>query len=521
MLLDIKNMTAEQKLGMVFCARRFRDEDVDFIIELIKKRALGCVQLPVTAPHIIKKILDAADYPILTFNDTEKGFPTTELPLIPLMSLSACNNPEYFKSFAKGIVRDAKAAGYNGTWGPVIDVQGGDGPCKVGRDFSDDPKLVAERAAIMAQVYRDHGYLSTGKHYPGTSDFPLDTHMTEGYCSLTRKEIIEKNITPYVELLKKDLLPCIMTGHTIYKSIDPDYPASMSKKCIDIIRDLGFDGVCFTDSFAMMGILQKYGEENAYGLAVAAGNDIILPNYRTSVKEAFEMFIRQYEAGVITDERLDEATRRVLRAMEFVAAKADVTAEFTSEDEANLHAVARDCITAVNDEGVKTELSGKDEDKLFVVVKKGASGAGIEQELNETLGSWYKPDMICEKIRKEFPGAGIVSVPEFPLPTDNEKVLTQATKYKEVIFVTYCDTNCYLGTDCMTRRIEALINCITHSGKTSAVVHFGNPFALKSLFHVKRIIFGYKVTESQEYAIEALSGKIEAKGTLPYKIELQ
>ena len=73
----------------------------------------------------------------------------------------------------------------------------------------------------------------------------------------------------------------------------------------------------------------------------------------------------------------------------------------------------------------------------------------------------------------------------------------------------------------MTSRVEALINCITHSGKTSAVVHFGNPFALKSLFHVKRIIFGYKVTESQGYAIEALSGKIEAKGTLPYKIELQ
>jgi len=521
MMLKLEEMTTEQKIGMVFCARRFQEDDVEFIIELVKKRSLGCVQLPVTAPHIIKRILDAADYPLLTFNDTEKGFPTTTLPLIPLMSLSACNNPEYFRSFAKGIVRDAKAAGYNGTWGPVIDIQGGDGPCKVGRDFSDDPKIVAERAAIMAKVYRDHGYLSTGKHYPGTSDFPLDTHMTEGYCSLSKEEIIEKNITPYVELMKKDLLPCIMTGHTIYKSIDPDYPASMSKKCIDIIRDLGFDGICFTDSFAMMGILQKYGEEKAYGLAVAAGNDIVLPNYRTSVKEAYEMFVRQYEVGVITDERLNEAVRRVLAAMEFVSERAAVTAEFTAEDEANLHAVARDCITAVCDEGIGAKLCGKDEDKLFVIVRKGASGTGIEQELNETLGSWYKPDMIGEKIRAEFPGAGIVFVPEFPAHTDNEKVLTEATKYKEVIFVTYCDTNCYLGTDCMTRRIEALINCITHSGKTSAVVHFGNPFALKPLFHVKRIIFGYKVTESQNYAIEVLSGKTEAKGTLPYKVELQ
>ena len=521
MLLKFEDMTTEQKLGMVFCARRFREDDVEFIIELIKKRALGCIQLPVTAPDIIKRILDAADYPILKFNDTERGFPTTELPLIPLMSLSACNNPEYFKSFAKGIVRDAKAAGYNGTWGPVIDVQRGDGPCKVGRDFSDDPKIVAERAAIMAKIYKDNGYLSTGKHYPGTSDFSFDTHMTEGCCSLSRDEIFEQNITPYIELMKKDLLPCIMTSHTIYKSLDPDYPASLSKKCIDIIRDLGFDGICFTDSLAMMGILQKYGEENAYGLAVAAGNDIVLPNYRTSVKAAYEMFVRQYEKGVITEERLNEATRRVLTAMEFVAAKADVTAEFTSEDEANLHAVARDSVTAVLDDGLSAKLGGKDEDKLFVIVKKGVSVDGIEQELNEKLGSWYKPCDIEEKIKEEFPKAGICTVPEYPQHTDNEKVLNEATKYKEVVFITYCDTNCYLGTDCMTRRIEALINCLIHSEKVSAVVHFGNPFALVPLLHVKRKLFGYKVTESQKYAIEVLSGKLEAKGKLPYNVDFR
>ena len=358
MMLKLEEMTIEQKIGMVFCARRFQECDVDFIIRLIKKHALGCVQLPVTAPDIIKKILDAADYPILTFNDTERGFPTTTLPLIPLMSLSACDNPEYFRSFAKGIVRDAKKAGYNGTWGPVIDVQGGDAPCAVGRDFSDDPKIVAERATIMAKVYRDNGYLSTGKHYPGTSNFPFDTHMTEGVCTLSKEEILETNIYPYIELMKKGLLPCIMTGHTIYESIDPEYPASLSKKCIDIIRNLGFDGVAFTDSLAMMGILQKYGEENAYGLAVAAGNDIVLPNYRTSVEDAYNMFLNQYKKGVITEERLNEAARRVLAAMEFVSTEPKNPSVFTEKDEENLYAVARDSVTAVLDDGLTAALGG-------------------------------------------------------------------------------------------------------------------------------------------------------------------
>ncbi|MBR5307220.1 MAG: hypothetical protein IKU43_00495 [Clostridia bacterium] len=519
MMLKLEEMTIEQKIGMVFCARRFREEDVEFIIELLKKRALGCVQLPVTAPDIIKKILDAADYPVLTFNDTERGFPTSERPKIPLMSLAACDNDEYFKSFAKGVAIDARNAGYNGTWGPVLDVLTSDGPCKVGRSFSSNPLLVAKRASIIAQIYKDNGYLSTGKHFPGGHDVRFDTHMTEGVSLCTEEEVVNIDVLPYMELHKKGLLPCIMTTHTVFKNIDPDYPASLSKKCIDIIRSRGFDGVCFTDSLAMMGILQKYGEESAYGLAVAAGNDIVLPNYRTSVKDAYEMFVRQYECGVITNERLNEATRRVLKAMEFVAAEPANPSVFTEQDEANLNAVARDCITPILDEGIEVKLDGRNEDKLFVIVTDGEVGEDIEQEISES--TWYSPSLINKTIKEEFPGAGIAFVPEFPKHTDNGSILVEATKYKEVIFVTYCDTNCYLGTDCLTRRIEALINCLINSDKVSAVCHFGNPYALKPLMHVKRIILGYKVTESQKYAIEVLSGKIEAKGKLPYKIELQ
>jgi len=520
MLLRLEEMTTEQKLGMVFCARRFEEEDMEFITELLKKRALGCMQLPYMKPDIIKRLLDAADYPVLTFCDTEQGFTPANLPRASLMSLSACGNPEYIKSFAKGIAVHAKAAGFSGTWGPVIDLQIFDSPCKAGRCFSDNPKVVAENAAIIAEVFRDNGFLSTGKHFPGGNDVTYDTHMTEGVSYLTEEELLEKDVYPYIELHKRGLLPCIMTAHTVFKNIDPDYPASLSKKCIDIIRKQGFDGIAFTDSLAMMGILQKYGEENAYGLAVAAGNDILLPNVRTSVREAFDMFRHQYELGIITDERLDEATRRVLRAMEFTASTPAKPSEFTQQDVENLRCVARDCITAVVDDGVTAELCGTAEDKLFVVVTNGPAGDIIEQEISEKPG-WYSPTLLGKTIQKEFPGAGLTFIPEFPTASENEAVLTLATKYKEVIFMTYCDSPCYLGTDCLTRRIEALINCLVHSGKVSAVCHFGSPYALLPLMHIKRKILGYKIKEAQGYAVKVLSGRLEAKGKLPYDIEFK
>lgn len=520
MLLNIDEMTTEQKLGMLFCARRFEDADMDFILEMIKKRALGCVQPHAENPEIVQKLISAADYPILVINDTETGFPTSALPKIPLMCLSACDDKAYYRAFAKGIVRDAQKMGYNGTWGPAIDILRMDGPERVSRIASDDPQKVAEVAEEIADVFKQNHYLSTGKHYPGGEDCPFDTHMTEGTCNLTEEEIVKFDLMPYLHLMKKDLLPAIMTQHIVYKKIDPKYPASLSKKVIDIIRNLGFDGVVFTDSFAMMGILQKYGEDKIYGMAVEAGNDIILPNYRTPVKEAFNMLVQNYKDGAFTEERLNEAALRVLRAQAFVGEKPNTPTVFTKEDEEMLHNVARDCITAVTDEGVPAYLTGEDKDRLFVVLTPNTTEDDrIQAEIS--MDRWYFPHKIAEKIKQTFPESGIEFLPEFANAHDNERVLNAATKYKEVVFVTFCATTCYLGTDCLTRRTEAVINALIQSDKVSCVLHFGNPFALKTINHVKRKIFGYIISESQMHAIDVLKGKIEAKGKLPFRIEFK
>ena len=521
-LLKFEELTVEQKLGMVLCARKFSgaDEDnVGFIVELIKNHALGCVQLNANLHEVNQRILEAADYPLLVFNDTERGFPTSTLPKVPLVSLAACDNPAYYRSFARCIARDAKAAGFNGTWGPVIDTTHGDGPCKVHRTFSDDPEKVGETAEIIAEVFREYGYLSTGKHYPSPDHGPVDTHMAGAYSNDTPEDLFAGSLKPYLYLMDRGLLPCIMTGHTTLTKIDPDYPASLSKKVIDLIRERGFDGLCFTDSFAMMGILQKYGEENVYGLAIAAGNDIVLPNYRTDTRRCYEMLKKNFEDGMLPMERLDEAVRRVLKAQEFVAAGEDFVVPASKADEDALYAVARDCITAVTDEGVSAKLPDSGKKRLFIIVTQNDFKPNPDdQEITD--GKWYYPDRIAKKIHEEFPDARIEYLPEFPQASHNERVLVAATGCDEVVFVTFCTTSAYLGTDCLTRRVESVINSLLLSGKVEAVVHFGNPYALCPIHHVKRRIFGYLIPESQLHAIEVLSGRLEAKGKLPYRVEL-
>lgn len=518
MKLQVEDMTEEQKIGMLLCGRRFEGEDLDYTLELIKKRALGCVQVPANHPELVKLIKETADYPILVINDMESGFPTSPLPKIPLMSLSACNNREYYRAYAKGIVRDAKAAGYSGTWNPVLDILIVDGPCSVSRCASDDPLKVAEVAEEIAAIYKQNNFLACGKHYPGGHDIPADTHMVEGVSERTEQELIEFDLVPYKLLMDKGLLPSIMTRHTVFKNIDPDRPASLSKKVIDIIRNMGFDGVAFTDSLAMMGIMQKFGEENVYGMAVAAGNDIILTNYRTPIKDCYEMLLKNYRDGAFTEERLNEAVRRVLKAQEFTAQEPENPTEFTDKDRETLDDIARDCITAITDDGVDVALGGKNEDKLFIVLTDEQSPDNID---NPEVSSrkWYFADSVAKRIEEKFPGAGIEFLTEFPGATQNERVLNTATKYKEAIFITFCRTGAYYGTDCLTRRAESVINALIQSGKVLAVVHFGNPYAMKKINHVPRRIFGYNIPDSQLHVIDILAGEGEAKGALPYKIK--
>ena len=517
--LKLEEMNTEQKLGMTYCARPNTPEDWEFVFELIEKRALGCVQVPPTRPERVKEILEKADYPILIICDCETGFPTSDIPKIPLAALSACNNDDYYRVFAKGVVTEAKKVGFNGTWSPVVDVLYCDGANRTHRMLSDDPMRVAKASEIIARVYKQYGYMSSGKHYPGTKDNPYDGHMAPTPSTKTMEDLLNVDLVPYKYLLERGLLPSIMTSHNVFQNIDPDHAGTMSPKIQKIIRDMGFDGVTFTDSFAMMAILQKYGEENILGMAIAAGNDIVLPNYRTRDRDAFAMLVKNYEDGMFTEERLNEAARRVLKLHEFVGSEPECKDPFTAEDRAVFDEMAKDCITAVCDEGVSPALD-PDKKHLFVVL---TDNSFVEDEvmMEITSKNWYYPKRIAEKIRQQFPDAEVMYLPEFANQIQNEKVLRTSTNYDDVVFITFCMTQAYLGTDCLTRRTENMIDSINLSGKLAAVVHFGNPFALQPLLHVKRKIFGYTMPDTQLYAIDVLDGKLPAKGTLPFKIEFK
>lgn len=520
MLLKLEELTQEQKLGMTFCARPMTDADLDFTLELVKKRIVGSIQVPPKKPEYMKKIREVADYPVILVCDTETGFPGSDKQQIPLMTLSACNKPEFYEVFAKAIVSDARAAGYNATWGPVIDTLSCRGPARVYRSFSDNGQRICEAAEVMCRVYKRNGYMSCGKHYPSSRSTPYDSHMAPAQTTSDLDDLMNRGLVPYKYLMERDLLPSIMTSHRTIPKIDPDNAGTMSPKVLRIIRDMGWDGVCWSDSFAMMAILQKYGEDKVLGLAVAAGNDIVLPNYRTPTETSWEYLVQNYKDGMITDERLDEAARRVVTLMNKLAEIPSPVDKFTETDRKLYDSIAQESVTAICDEGVSPALNPNTK-KLFVILTPLNFSEEEEELFETTTDRWYFPKRIANRIHEHFPDARIEFMTEYPSSRSNVRILNASVKADEVIFVTYCETYAYLGTDCMTRRAEVLIDSINMADKLAAVVHFGSPFALEPLMHVKRKIFGYTMPDAQLYAIDALAGKIEPHGDMPFRLELK
>ncbi len=67
-----------------------------------------------------------------------------------------------------------------------------------------------------------------------------------------------------------------MTAHVLFPELDPDHPATLSKRIIgEIIRErIGFHGLLFTDDLSMQALGGEIGQRAA--AALAAGCDVAL-----------------------------------------------------------------------------------------------------------------------------------------------------------------------------------------------------------------------------------------------------
>lgn len=515
-VLKPEELTIEQKLGQLLIVRGYKDqEDKEFVLEMARKKAVGGIQVLFRDGYReeIRELQEAAGYPILVYSDMERGFPKGQ-KIPSAMALAAVNDLSIAYEAARVTAIEAKEAGLNAICGPVVDISCPGALCKVNRTFGDDTAKVSAFGCAMIRGYQDEGLLVMAKHYPGGSDMVDDPHIREGLSQLDPQQMEEKDLVPYIDAIKKENLSGIMTGHVVFPKIDPVYPATLSKKHLDIIRKHGFEGLAITDSLAMMGICRKYGERAPIGMAVAAGHDMVLPSYRLSYKEAYEALVESYHQGVFTEEQVDAAVGRIIEAQKKSLKKASAD-KLTQEQKDRMQALCQKVICPVTQDGISLALD-KDTKKLFVLLAENSYPALGENAQEIRTEGFYGLEQALknkELILSRFPDAEVIIIQEFPNTPQFERVCDLANHCDDVVFFTFNRGGSYVGSEELTKRVEYLIE--TLMGKLAAIVHIGNPYAVECFQHARRLLLGFAPGECEEYAVRALAGEYTPNYPLP------
>ena len=531
--LNLDELTTRQKLGMTMVGHIYNFEDygindpeamaadAEYVYEMIRNHSLGAVWIDTVHPQfeeVMKKVHEIADYPILIMRDAECGISPHTIGYHNTIGIT--DSEEIAYSFGKATAILARKQGFNVVCNPVLDMcEGNAVACATIRSLGSDKYKVARLAAAEAKGMKDAGVLTVAKHYPSSrsGNSMMDSHMAEVVSTQTKEDLVENSLYPYVELDKQGLMDGIMVGHAVVQSVDPDNPATLSEKVIGLIREQGFDGFAVTDAMTMMGVAAKYGVGRAKGLAVARGIDLSLIWHDN--KESYEAICEIYDAGILTDERLNEAARRVLEAQAKTMEEPKFN-ELTEEDEARCDAANRDSVIAKTDEGLTTGIdrNGK---HFFVILAEN------EVQLNEKgtifadtfQGGWHNVGNIIKKLEDMFPNSCCRAVNYLPTPIQTLRILEDSVGYDDIVYITYVEAGSCIGRECFTSRIIDTITGLQITDRVSTVVHFGNPYALEELPHIPRIIIGTTSRKGVDYSLDVLAGKYPAKGKLTYDVK--
>ena len=191
------------------------------------------------------------------------------------------------------------AVGIDFSFAPVLDLNGvsdviGD------RAFAARPvDIIALADAFLRGMHRA-GMATTGKHFPGHGSVKADSHVAAAIDSRSFSEIQQQDMQTFLQL--QNQLDALMPAHVIYDQVDPN-PAGFSEFWLQQVlrKDLGYDGVLFSDDLSMQAACVAGDADARLRAALAAGCDMgLVCNNRAAQRLAL---------SAITDFPLPNQTR--------------------------------------------------------------------------------------------------------------------------------------------------------------------------------------------------------------------
>jgi len=319
----LAGMTIEQKVGQMFfvtapngAKAAAKDAKKYFLGGYVLYAAHFSGRTPKTILEFTEKCQEASEIPMLIGVD-EEGGSTTRISRYKAYRKKKFPSPMALikEGGMDAVLADARekaglllSMGINVNLAPVADVPERKGDFIYSRSFGTDAAEVAEYIREVVRVSNEEGLGLMLKHFPGYGG-NRDTHQGKVVDKRPLETFLTRDFLPFQAGIDEDV-GSIMVSHNIVECLDGSLPASLSPKVIAALRDLGYDGVVVTDGLAMKAITRKYPNDVSVVMAVEAGVDMLMLN---NYQAGYRGLMKAVKSGRITEERLDESIRRILR----------------------------------------------------------------------------------------------------------------------------------------------------------------------------------------------------------------
>ena len=224
--------------------------------------------------------------------------------------------------------------GINMNMAPVADVCTSSSGFMYYRSFGKGAKETAKYVSAVVTTMKDTPVASCVKHFPGYGNSKKDTHKGLDVNQKSLDKLKASDLVPF-EAAIRDGVDSILLTHTIVNAIDPDHPASLSPDVVKMIRvEMGFDGLLITDGLEMGAVIKYSGDSGKVCvMAVNAGIDILCAP-KNPVSD-YKAVLKAAQSGEISEERINESVRRILRFKQRFASETSDPSTPESEDEAS------------------------------------------------------------------------------------------------------------------------------------------------------------------------------------------
>ena len=229
-------------------------------------------------------------------------------------AIGATGDPQNAYECGNTIGTYLRRYGFDIDFAPVADVNTNPENIVIGqRAFSDDPAVAAPMVTNYLQGLKDAGVTGCIKHFPGHGDTKSDTHYGYAQSMKTWDEMLGCEMTTFKAGIAWGC-QLIMTAHIAVPNVTgSDVPSTMSPVILqDKLRgELGYQNIIITDAMEMGAITQQYNCAEATVGCIQAGVDIVLGPQ--NFVQAFDAVIAAVKDGTITEERINQSVRRILK----------------------------------------------------------------------------------------------------------------------------------------------------------------------------------------------------------------